>query len=242
MIETPSIIIAFSAGLLSFLVPCVLPLIPSYIGYIAGISLTDSYLALETKKRTWRLFLHSLMFGIGFTGIFMLIGAAVGGVSKLFIVHGLLIQKIGGVLLILLGIYISGILTFGVFFRERKFHLPKFFDRFDYARSFMIGVVFAFGWSPCYGPILGAILTLVALNGSFSYGLVLLGVYSIGFIIPFLAASLFLSTFSHFAKRLQAKLKYVQWFAGFLIVSLGTTMVTGYYNTIVSTLLNKFGG
>lgn len=239
MVEIPSIIIAFSAGLLSFLVPCVLPLIPSYIGYIAGISLTDSYLALEAKKRTWRLFLHSLMFGIGFIGVFMALGAAIGGISKLFIIHGLLLQKIGGVILIVLGMYISGILTFGTFFRERKLRLPKFFEKFDYFRSFMVGIVFAFGWSPCYGPILGSIITLVALNGSFSYGMVLFTVYSVGFIIPFLAASLFLAVFGNFARKFRSKLKYLQWSAGLLVILLGVGLLSGYYNTVVSILLKK---
>ncbi len=141
MIEAPGIFVVFTAGMLSFLTPCVLPIIPSYISYIAGISLTDSYLKLESRYRHLKLFTHAFVFSLGFVSLFMAIGASIGYISELFLLHKRLFEQIGGAVIILFGLSLVGILTLERFFRGRQIQLPAWAEKFSYIRSFLLGFI-----------------------------------------------------------------------------------------------------
>ncbi|MEK7528289.1 MAG: cytochrome c biogenesis protein CcdA [Patescibacteria group bacterium] len=234
MIPIPSVITAFTAGLLSILTPCVLPIIPSFIAYIAGVSVGG---------RRLQTFLHSLAFSAGFIGIFLAVGSAIGSFSQIFLLHQRLFQIIGGVVIILFGLFMIGGLGNSMFFRERRFAIPAgiaWLARFGYLRSFVIGILFSVGWSPCYGPILGAIITLALTSASKSIGIMLLGVYGLGFVMPFLVGSIFIDAFTGFARKLSPKLEYVKFGAAILLLALGVSLATGWYNTLVGSIVIKY--
>lgn len=222
------VLIAFTAGLLSFLSPCVLPLVPSYITFITGLSLEDA-----SKSRRMAL-IHAALFILGFTIIFMLLGA--GATSLGFVVksHRAWLARIGGALIIVFGLYLLGVLNIGAFGRERRVHLAD--KPVGYMGSVLVGIAFGAGWSPCIGPILGAILTFTASEADLQRGMGLLFAYSMGLAVPFIAAAFavewFLKVFSKFKKYLG----YVQKVAGVLLIIVGILMVTNYF-TILATAL-----
>lgn len=222
------IAIAFTAGLLSFLSPCVLPLVPSYVTFITGLSVED-----VTKTRRTAL-VHALLFITGFTIIFLLLGA--GATTLGFVVKSqrAWLARIGGVLIIVFGLYLVGVLNIGVFARERRVHLAN--KPVGYLGSVLVGIAFGAGWSPCIGPILGAILTYTASEADLQRGMVLLLSYSMGLAVPFIAAAFavdwFLKAFAKFRKYLG----YVQKVAGVLLIAVGVLMVTNYF-TILATML-----
>ena len=212
--------IAFSAGLLSFLSPCVLPLIPSYVTFITGLSLED-----VTKARRTAI-IHALLFVLGFTLIFMALGAAATGFGRLLLAQRFWISRAGGVLVIVFGLYLLGILNITPFMREKRFHLAN--KPVGYLGSVLVGIAFGAGWSPCIGPILGAILTFTASQADLKRGLLLLFFYSMGLAVPFLAAALAVEQFLKLFARLKSQMVWVQRIAGVLLVVVGLLMVTNY--------------
>ncbi len=225
------IAIAFAAGLLSFLSPCVLPLVPSYVTFITGLSLED-----VTKARRAAL-IHALLFICGFTIIFMMLGAGATTIGYVVKSHRVWMARIGGILIIIFGLYLLGVLNIGAFARERRIHLAD--KPVGYLGSVLVGIAFGAGWSPCIGPILGAILTYTASEADLQRGMVLLLSYSMGLAVPFIAAALavdwFLTAFARFRKYLG----YVQKVAGVLLIAVGILMVTNYF-TILATMLQAF--
>lgn len=212
--------IAFSAGLLSFLSPCVLPLIPSYVTFITGLSLED-----VTKARRTAI-IHALLFVLGFTLIFMALGAAATGFGRLLLAQRFWISRAGGVLVIVFGLYLLGILNITSFMREKRFHLAN--KPVGYLGSVLVGIAFGAGWSPCIGPILGAILTFTASQADLKRGLLLLFFYSMGLAVPFLAAALAVEQFLKLFARLKSQMVWVQRIAGVLLIVVGVLMVTNY--------------
>ncbi|MFZ2950060.1 MAG: cytochrome c biogenesis CcdA family protein [Desulfuromonadaceae bacterium] len=193
---------AFIAGLLSFLSPCVLPLIPSYITYITGISFADLQAEHPSHIIRQKSILHSLCFICGFTFVFVLLGASATYIGSFLQEHAILIRKIGGVLLVLLGIHVTGLLHLKFLLGEKRVsikHKPA-----GYAGSFLVGIAFAAGWTPCIGPILAAILAVAATEDSVYQGILLLMVYSMGLGVPFFLSALamhrFLVVFNRFKK------------------------------------------
>ncbi|MCC7194607.1 MAG: cytochrome c biogenesis protein CcdA [Gemmatimonadaceae bacterium] len=225
------IAIAFAAGLLSFLSPCVLPLVPSYVTFITGLSLED-----VTKARRAAL-IHALLFICGFTIIFMMLGAGATTIGYVVKSQRVWMARIGGILIIIFGLYLLGVLNIGAFARERRMHLAD--KPVGYLGSVLVGIAFGAGWSPCIGPILGAILTYTASEADLQRGMVLLLSYSMGLAVPFIAAALavdwFLTAFARFRKYLG----YVQKVAGVLLIAVGILMVTNYF-TILATMLQAF--
>jgi cytochrome c-type biogenesis protein len=222
------ITIAFTAGLLSFLSPCVLPLVPSYVTFITGLSVED-----VTKARRAAL-VHSLLFILGFTIIFMLLGAGATTIGLVVKQQRVWLARVGGLLIIVFGLYLVGVLNINAFMRERRVHLAD--KPMGYLGTVLVGIAFGAGWSPCIGPILGAILTYTASEADLQRGMVLLLSYSMGLAIPFIAAALavdwFLTAFTKFRKYLG----YVQKVAGVLLIAVGILMVTNYF-TILATAL-----
>lgn len=223
--------IAFSAGLLSFLSPCVLPLIPSYVTFITGLSLED-----VTKARRTAL-VHSLLFILGFTLIFLALGATATAVGRLLLAQRYWLSRVGGVLVIIFGLYLLGVLNIGAFMRERRVHLHD--KPVGYLGSVVVGVAFGAGWSPCIGPILGAILTYTASAADYQRGLLLLFAYSMGLAVPFLVAALAVNWFLRMFARFRTQMVWVQRIAGVLLIIVGVLMLTNYM-TILSTWMQNF--
>jgi cytochrome c-type biogenesis protein len=220
--------IAFSAGLLSFLSPCVLPLVPSYVTFITGLTVED-----VSKSRRLAV-THALLFIVGFTLIFMLLGA--GATTLGFVVKSnrAWLARVGGVLIIVFGLYLLGVLNIGAFGRERRVHLAD--KPMGYLGSVLVGIAFGAGWSPCIGPILGAILTYTASEADLRRGLMLLFTYSMGLAVPFIVAAFAVDWFLRAFQKFKRYLGYVQKVAGVLLIAVGLLMVTNYF-TILATAL-----
>lgn len=196
---------AFIAGLLSFLSPCVLPLIPSYITYITGLSFSDLQSEHPSHIVRRKTILHSLAFILGFTVVFVLLGASATYIGSFLNSHTALIRKIGGVMIILFGIHVTGLVPVRMLLGEKRMsirHKPA-----GYLGSFLVGLTFAAGWTPCIGPILATILMVAATEEQVYKGIMLLLLYSLGLGIPFLLSSLamhrFLSAFNRFKKYIR---------------------------------------
>lgn len=222
------ILIAFTAGLLSFLSPCVLPLVPSYITFLTGLTVED-----VSKTRRVAL-LHAVLFVSGFTIIFLLLGAGATTLGYVVKSNRIWLARIGGALIIVFGLYLVGALNIRFFARERRVHLAT--KPMGYLGSVLVGIAFGAGWSPCIGPILGAILTYTASEADLQRGMVLLFAYSMGLAVPFLAAAFAVEWFLRVFTRFKGYIGYVQKVAGVLLIVVGLLLVTNYF-TILATAL-----
>ncbi len=225
------LLIAFSAGLLSFLSPCVLPLVPSYITFITGMTLED----LQQSRR--ETLLHAVMFVVGFSLIFLALGAGATVFGQLMLRYRDVISQVGGVLIIVFGLYLLGILNLGFLARDTRLHLKN--KPLGYFGTLVVGIAFGAGWSPCIGPILGAILTLAANETELQRGMVLLGAYSLGLAVPFLAAALMVERFLSVFAKLRHQMIWVNRIAGALLILVGILMVTNRF-TLLATWLQDF--
>jgi cytochrome c-type biogenesis protein len=215
---------AFLAGLLSFLSPCVLPLIPSYVSYITGISF-ENLTSGENRKRVRFLTLtNSLAFISGFSAVFISLGASSSFIGQLFYKYQEWIRIIGGILVIIFGLFISGIIKLGFLMKERKFHLHG--KPAGYLGSFIVGMTFAVAWTPCIGPILGAILLYAASEGSALYGMRLLFFYSLGLALPFFLSSLAINTFLSYSKIFYRFMRVIMLLSGLLLIIFGIMLLS----------------
>ena len=222
------VVISFTAGLLSFLSPCVLPLVPSYVTFVTGLSLED----VQRSRKT--ALVHALLFVAGFTIIFLALGATATAIGRLLLVNRRWISRIGGVLVVLLGLYLLGAFNMRFLARERRFHISD--KPLGYLGSVLVGVAFGAGWSPCIGPILGGILTYTATQSELQRGLVLLGAYSLGLAIPFVIAAVAVERFITAFQRFRSKLVWVDRVAGVLLVIVGVLMMTNYMTVLTGYL------
>jgi cytochrome c-type biogenesis protein len=215
---TVGLAISFAAGLLSFLSPCVLPLIPSYVTFVTGLS-------LENVQRSRRIALiHSLLFVTGFTLIFLALGATATTVGRLMGYNREWVGRVGGVIVIVLGLYLLGVFNVGLFARERRIHIAN--KPLGYLGTVFVGMAFAAGWTPCIGPILGAVLTFTASSADLNRGLLLLTAYSLGLAVPFVLAALMIDRFLAVFQRYRAALLWTSRIAGVLLICVGLLMVT----------------
>jgi cytochrome c-type biogenesis protein len=219
--ENISMIGAFVAGLLSFLSPCVLPLIPSYITYITGLSFSDLQAEHPSHKVRQQTIIHSLLFIAGFTCVFVLLGASATFLGDFLQEHKTAIRRIGGVMIVIFGIHVSGLFDIGLLLGEKKLTLHR--KPAGYLGSFVVGVVFAAGWTPCIGPILATILAVAATEGR---GVWLLLAYSMGLAIPFFLASLALHQFLVFFKRFKRHIRLFEVVTGVFMVIVGILIFT----------------
>jgi cytochrome c-type biogenesis protein len=217
------LLIAFTAGLLSFLSPCVLPLIPSYVTFVTGLSLEE----VQTARARRTALVHSLLFVLGFSLIFLTLGATATVLGRVLGYHREWISRIGGVLLILLGLYLLGAFNLGALSRERRFHISD--KPVGYLGTVLVGVAFGAGWTPCIGPILGGVLTYTASSADLGRGLLLLGAYSLGLAVPFVLAALAVQRFITFFQRFRGWMVWVSRVAGALLVIVGILMLTNYF-------------
>jgi cytochrome c-type biogenesis protein len=222
------ILIAFSAGLLSFLSPCVLPLVPSYITFITGMTLEDMQ---QTKRET---ILHALVFVCGFSLIFLALGAGATVFGQLMLRYRDWISRIGGALIIVFGLYMLGVFNFAFMMKDTRLHLSD--KPIGYLGTLVVGIAFGAGWSPCIGPILGAILTMAANEADLQRGLVLLAAYSAGLAVPFLLAAVMVERFLKVFAKVRHQMVWVNRIAGGMLVVVGVLMVTNQF-TLLSTWL-----
>lgn len=226
--DSVSFAVAFTAGLLSFLSPCVLPLIPSYIGFLTGMTVDQ----IEARRGT--ALLHGLWFVAGFSLVFVLLGAAASAVGNLLRTQQVWLGRIGGVLIILFGLYLVGLLRPAFLMRERRIDLSR--KPLGYLGSAVVGVTFGAAWTPCIGPILGAIFTLAATRTGLGSGMALLGVYALGLAVPFLLTAVALDRFLGWFQRFRPYLVWVDRTAGVLLIVLGILLVTDRFTLLASYL------
>ncbi|MGH7509956.1 MAG: cytochrome c biogenesis CcdA family protein [Gemmatimonadales bacterium] len=222
------ILVAFVAGLLSFLSPCVLPLVPSYIGFLTGMTLP------EVTGRRRAAMIHALLFVGGFSLIFILLGASATALGRALNYYQVWLQRVGGVLIIIFGLLCLGVFKVGLLTQERRIHLER--KPIGYLGSVLVGMAFAAGWTPCIGPVLGGILGLAATTSDVSRGVLLLGVYSAGLALPFLIAAMAMESFLDWFQRFRRFLPWVMRISGVLLVVVGVLLVTGEFTRLASWL------
>lgn len=219
--------IAFTAGILSFASPCVLPLIPSYLTYITGLSFSQLEAAHPNAKVRLTVLLHSICFILGFTVVFVLLGAIAGIASnrfQLYLREGLeWFEKIGGLLIFLFGVHITGLFHFGVLLGEKRVHLHR--KPSGFFGTFLVGIAFAAGWTPCIGPILASILMIAATSGQVGEGVGLLAVYSLGLGVPFLISGLLFHYFVIAFKRFRKYIRLVEICTGVMLMAVGIMLM-----------------
>lgn len=225
---TFGVIVAFSAGLLSFLSPCVLPLIPSYVTFITGLSLDD----VQHSKRM--ALIHGVLFVLGFTLIFLMMGAGATLLGQTLLKNRDWISRIGGVVIIIFGLYLLGILNIGFLSRERRFHVAD--KPVGYFGTMFVGAAFGAGWTPCIGPMLGSILLYTGSQADFAKGMWLLLAYSLGLAVPFLLSAVAIDRFSAFFQRMRGRMIWVSRISGLVLIGIGVLMVTNYFTILAAWL------
>ncbi len=235
--------IAFTAGVLSYFSPCVLPLIPSYLTYISGLSFGELKAEHPSAQIRLTVVLHSLVFIAGFSAVFITLGGLAGLASASFqtYLHDSLgiIQKVGGVLIFLFGIHLSGLFHFGVLLGEKRIHLRN--KPAGLIGTFLVGIAFAAGWTPCIGPILGAILAIAAgSSGGVGQGIVLLTFYSAGLGLPFLISGLLFHAFLGFFDRFRKHIRIVEILTGILLMTAGVLLFFDQFTRITGFLFQIF--
>jgi cytochrome c-type biogenesis protein len=230
--EAPTfgVLVAFSAGLLSFLSPCVLPLIPSYVTFITGLSLDD----VQNARR--RALAHGVLFVLGFTLIFLAMGAGATLLGQTLIHNRDWIARVGGVVVIIFGLYLLGVLNIGFLSRERRFHVAD--KPVGYFGTMFVGAAFGAGWTPCIGPMLGSILLYTGSQADLAKGMWLLLAYSLGLAVPFLLSAVAIDRFSVFFQRMRSRMIWVSRISGLVLIGIGLLMVTNYF-TILAAWLNS---
>jgi cytochrome c-type biogenesis protein len=220
--------VAFGAGLASFLSPCVLPLIPSYVTFITGMTLDD----LPRARRV--ALVHALLFVLGFSLIFLALGASATLIGRLLVTYRVWISRVGGLLVLAFGLYLLGVFKVGAFSRERRIHITD--KPLGYLGTVIVGVAFGAGWTPCIGPILGSILTYAATQGSVSRGVVLLGAYSLGLAVPFVLAAVAIERFLQAFNAIKRHMVWVTRVSGLLLVAVALLMITDYMSVLTGWL------
>ena len=230
------LVTSFAAGVVSFLSPCVLPLVPGYVSYVAS----DALAVEDEPVRPAAALRLGLCFVLGFSTVFVTLGASATTLGELFLAYRYEANLAGGAILLLFGLFMMGLARLSWLQREFRLHAPVEGGR--PIAAYVIGVAFAFGWTPCIGPILGAILTTSAVSATVPQGIALLSSYSIGLGLPFLAAALFTDGLMARLKGLGHVGRWLQLGAGAIVAGMGLAMLTGELNTISYWLLDAFPG
>ncbi|HRN50514.1 MAG TPA: cytochrome c biogenesis protein CcdA [Anaerolineales bacterium] len=230
MIPVPSVWLAFLAGLASFLSPCVFALVPVYVGYLSGRTAASQ---AKGDTRTWQSFLHGLAFVLGFSLIFILLGLFSAALGQFLFTFSRLLSQIGGIVVILFGLHLSGIYRIRWLDYELRMQSGVQAQR-GYLSSAMMGVFFSAGWVPCVGPVLGSILTLAFNSAELSQGAILLGAYSAGLAIPFLIAATQVAWITGMVRRYANLSHYVERITGVLLIALGILLLSGRFQTLAS--------
>ena len=220
---------AFIAGMLMFVAPCTLPLIPAYLGFISGVSLKELSDPEKKKKARTRIVVNGLLFVIGFSFVFILLGGVFGYAGSFFSQYRRLFSRIGGLLVIFFGLYFLNVFKFSFLSfleREYRFSITGMLKPGQPVSSLLFGATFAFGWSPCIGPVLGTVLLLASTSTTAVTGAFLLFVFSLGFSIPFLALAFGIGHATQYIKPLQKHMGKFSVIAGLFLILIGVLLVT----------------
>lgn len=231
----PAMLVALLAGVLSFLSPCVLPIVPPYLAYIGGISLGDMC-ADQTARR--RVMLPALFFVLGLSTIFLLLGFTVSAFGSFFLLNQVLFARISGAMIVVFGLHFLGVIRIPLLDRDARLDAKS--EGGTAFGAYVLGLAFAFGWTPCIGPQLGAILSLAAQEASLTRGTLLLGVYAVGLGVPFLLAALFIERAMAVMTRLKRHMKTIERAMGLLLILVGIAIFTGAFSDFSFFLLEKF--
>ena len=237
MTQQITLIAAFAAGFLSFVSPCVLPLIPGYISFVSGISVEEMRGDVPPATSRLQVFLTSLAFVIGFSIVFVLLGASATAIGKLMFAKLPLLSKVAGGILIVFGLHTMGVFRLAFLETEKRVHSQR--KPAGPLGAMLVGVAFAFGWTPCIGPILGGILAIAGSKNSVAEGITLLAVYSLGLGIPFLLTSLAINQFFGAAKRIRRYYHGIELVSGALLIVIGVLIITGQL-TIITRFLQPY--
>ena len=232
--QTLSLMIAFSAGFLSFVSPCVLPLVPSYLAYITGLSLDELTRGGQGRQVRWTTLKSSSLFILGFSTIFILFGASATAAGQFLLTYQEVVRKVGGTLIVLFGFYIMGILKLPFLMSEKRIHFRG--KPGGDVGTFLVGVAFAAGWTPCVGPILGAILLYASTTESVSQGVLLLTFYSLGLGLPLFLSSLGVHAFLNQSKRIRSYMRTVSLVSGLFLIVVGAMIFTNSFSTLTAFL------
>jgi cytochrome c-type biogenesis protein len=238
--ENVTVFTAFAAGLISFLSPCVLPLVPGYISIISGFSLDQLKVESRKPSLTRSVFLNSVMFILGFSITFISLGASASWLGQVLLSKMTLLYKLAGLIIIIFGLHLLGVFRINFLYRDKRFHgaeKPR-----GIFGALVLGLAFAFGWTPCIGPILAGILAIASTKQTVMQGVVLLAVYSLGLGIPFLATSLGLNRFLAFYSRFKRHFRAVEIASGALVVAVGVLVLTNSLSRLAVwfSFLNRF--
>ncbi|UCF79911.1 MAG: cytochrome c biogenesis protein CcdA [Candidatus Eiseniibacteriota bacterium] len=228
VLEEVSLLAAFGAGFLSFISPCVLPLVPGYISFISGVSL-EAMREESGEGRTGsgslsKIVPNSLLFILGFSVVFVALGASATFLGQFLVDKLSILSKIAGVVVIVFGLHVMGVFRIRFLQYERRFHARS--KPLGLLGSFLVGLAFAFGWTPCIGPILGAILAFASTQETVKEGIYLLSAYSLGLGLPFFATGLAMNSFLGISKSIKAHFRTVEIVSGLLLVAVGILILT----------------
>jgi len=237
--ENLSAFASFTAGLLSFLSPCILPLIPAYLSFVSGVSLAEMRNESPASHAMNRVFLNAVFFVLGFSFVFVSLGASATFLGKLLLAQMASLKKLAGVLILLFGLHVLGVLRIRFLDRERRYHQRK--KPLGLLGSFVVGVAFAFGWTPCIGPILAAILFYAGTQETVGQGVWLLSVYSAGLGIPFLVAALGVGRFLRVSNLFKNHFRGIEIVSGLLLMAVGVLILTDDLTRITVYLMKIFG-
>ena len=230
----PAMTLAFLAGVISFLSPCVLPIVPPYLAYMSGISLSE---ATDNNKAV-SIFLPAVFFVLGLSTVFLILGFTASALGTVFLSYQDTLITISGILVMGFGLHFLGILRIGFLEREARFEASS--QNGSAFGAYVLGLAFAFGWTPCIGPQLASILTLAASEGSVARGTTLLGVYALGLGVPFLLVALFLSRLSATLTWLKRHMQIIEGLMGLLLWTIGLMMLTGGFADFSFWILDTF--
>ncbi|GAB4559714.1 MAG: cytochrome c biogenesis protein CcdA [Anaerolineae bacterium] len=233
-----SVALALFAGILSFLSPCVLPLAPAYVGYLSGTAIVDERISSPPSR--WRTFIHAVGFVLGFSAVFVALGASVGLIGYTLYGYMPVLQKIGGVLLVIFGLHQMGLIRVRALYRELRWQMPARW-RLGYASSVLVGVFFGAGWTPCIGVTLSSILMLAANEATVGRGALLLSVYSAGLGIPFLLMGLGLHRVSGWLQHVNRRMRIVSVVSGLFLIGMGFIVYTNAIGILNAWFFRTFG-
>lgn len=225
---------AFLAGLLSFASPCVLPLVPAYLGFLTNVS-APGHGAMPETGRQRRVIAAALLFVLGFASVFVLLGATASSLGQMLMAHVEALTLVSGALLILFGLHMTGLMRIPILYRQARFDAGGW--RLGVFTPYVVGLAFGFGWSPCVGPVLAGILIVAGAQASLARGMLLLMVYAAGIGIPFLLAAAFTGPFLAWAGAARRRLALIEKIAGALLIATGLAFVTGFMPQLAQWLL-----
>ena len=229
---------AFLAGLLSFVSPCVLPIVPPYLAYLAGVSFSDLQNAEVERERARRIILSAVAFVAGFSTVFVALGATASFIGQTIAQYFGILSIIAGVIIIIMGLHFLGLFRIAFLYREARVDVRN--KPAGFVGAYVMGLAFAFGWTPCVGPVLAAILFIAGAEDTALRGAGLLAVYSFGIGLPFIIAAVFASRFISWANRFKRHMATVEKAMGALLVITGLLFVTGQMSRIAQWLLDTF--